>query len=454
TNSGGGTVILQIDEDQGKDVDDQVNLEEKTNEVDQGQAKSDPGRTPESRPLPEHVVMDEDQAGPNPGESQDEPKKPNVEAKVVSMVTVPIYQASSLVPSLSTPVPVTDLLPLKPASSTIQAPIFTATITTTTTTLPPLPQQQSTTESELAARVTSLEKKLSDLEQKNKTLDNTELPKANMKEILHQRMFETGTYKSLLEHVALYEALEASMERAKRDEYLTEKDKSHKRRCDDQDPPHPSPDSDLTWKKSDTRDAPLSFSKQQSDPHAEQPVEDIPMPDTTRDMRTFMHWYCQQTGKTELTQTDLEGQAYEVVKAFYPDVVHLQFQMEECHKMLTNQIDWANTEDYLRYGSKGSGHALSISKMKAARYLDFGLELLVPEHLWINKVCAYDISAFYGISHWWFNRQKFYIDRHIADSRRKIVRTYMRILSIISIKAYSRYGYDYLKEITLRRANY
>ncbi|GKD73673.1 hypothetical protein Tco_1331955 [Tanacetum coccineum] len=30
----------------------------------------------------------------------------------------------------------------------------------------------------------------------------------------------------------------------------------------------------------------------------------------------------------------------------------------------------------------------------------------------------------------------------------------MHILSVVSIKAYSRYGYDYLKEITLRRANH
>ncbi|GJX90031.1 hypothetical protein Tco_0343357 [Tanacetum coccineum] len=30
----------------------------------------------------------------------------------------------------------------------------------------------------------------------------------------------------------------------------------------------------------------------------------------------------------------------------------------------------------------------------------------------------------------------------------------MRILSVVRIKAYSRYGYDYLKEITLRRADY
>ncbi|GJR90390.1 putative nucleotidyltransferase, ribonuclease H [Tanacetum coccineum] len=70
--------------------------------------------------------------------------------------------------------------------------------------------------------------------------------------------------------------------------------------------------------------------------------------------------------------------------------------------------------------SKGSGHMPLQFHEKAARYHDFGLELLVPEHMWIDDVCTYDISASYGISHWWFNRQKFYIDRHtIVESSRK-----------------------------------
>ncbi|GJU78595.1 hypothetical protein Tco_1275665 [Tanacetum coccineum] len=73
----------------------------------------------------------------NDKSTEDELEKLNVEAEVVSMVIVPIYQASSLVPPLSTPV--IDLSPPKPASSTTQAPIFTATTTTTTTTLPPPP---------------------------------------------------------------------------------------------------------------------------------------------------------------------------------------------------------------------------------------------------------------------------------------------------------------------------
>nr|GEY29010.1 hypothetical protein [Tanacetum cinerariifolium] len=76
-----------------------------------------------------------------------------------------------------------------------------------------------------------------------------ELLEADMKEILHQRMFESGSYKSLPEHVALYKALEAYIERANRDKFLAEKDKSRKRRRDDQDPPSLPPDSDLSKKK-------------------------------------------------------------------------------------------------------------------------------------------------------------------------------------------------------------
>ncbi|GJV51583.1 hypothetical protein Tco_1447324 [Tanacetum coccineum] len=41
------------------------------------------------------------------------------------------------------------------------------------------------------------------------------------------------------------------------------------------------------------------------------------------DMTTFLNSYCQRMNKTMLTQADFEGQAYEVVKAFYLDVIHL-----------------------------------------------------------------------------------------------------------------------------------
>ncbi|GKF38222.1 hypothetical protein Tco_0118283, partial [Tanacetum coccineum] len=110
---------------------------------------------------------------------------------------------------------------------------------------------------------------------------------------------------------------------------------------------------------------------------------------------------------SELTQKDLEGPAYEIVKVFHLDVVHLQFQMEEFHKLLTDQVDDAilrynvskplsmggdpghvtiqpdlffNKDlEYLRYGRKMGRPALSISKMKATYYPDVSLEQMVPD---------------------------------------------------------------------------
>ncbi|GJV48685.1 hypothetical protein Tco_1438897 [Tanacetum coccineum] len=114
----------------------------------------------------------------------------------------------------------------------------------------------------------------------------------------------------------------------------------------------------------------------------------------TGDMTTFWNWYCRQINKSKLTQAYLEGHTYEVVKVFYPDIIHLQFQMEECYKMLIDQVDWVNLEgDQVRINVNrplplGSMPVLSISKMKAARYPDFDLELLVLEQMWIEDVCS------------------------------------------------------------------
>ncbi|GJZ79200.1 hypothetical protein Tco_0644037 [Tanacetum coccineum] len=67
TNNEGDIEILNIGEEQGEDVVNKVNLEEKTVEINEGQAGSDPSKTPESRPPPERVLLEEDQAGPDPG---------------------------------------------------------------------------------------------------------------------------------------------------------------------------------------------------------------------------------------------------------------------------------------------------------------------------------------------------------------------------------------------------
>ncbi|GJY88672.1 hypothetical protein Tco_0503300 [Tanacetum coccineum] len=160
--------------------------------------------------------------------------------------------------------------------------------------------------------------------------------------------------------------------------------------------------------------------------------------------------------------------------------------MEECHLLLTDQVDLVNPEghrvvpdvskplplgglpgqvtiqtqyfsnkdmEYLVSGDKGRRSTLSISKLKVAQYLDFRLEELVLS-LWIKSGRDYDISVAYGISHWWFKRKEFYITRHSAPSDRSKVRSHIRILSVVSLKTFERYGYTFLKEIVLRKANY
>ncbi|GJW34194.1 retrovirus-related pol polyprotein from transposon TNT 1-94, partial [Tanacetum coccineum] len=120
------------------------------------------------------------------------------------------------------------------------------------------------------------------------------------------------------------------------------------------------------------------------------------------DMTTFMNWYCQKVNKTVLMQEDFEGQAYEVLKAFYLDVINLQIDVNQLlplgrplgYVTIQPQFFFIKGLEYLRYGSKGSNHAISISKMKAASYPDFGLELLVPEQMWIDDVYTYDITDF------------------------------------------------------------
>nr|GFC97362.1 hypothetical protein [Tanacetum cinerariifolium] len=72
---------------------------------------------------------------------------------------------------------------------------------------------------------------------------------------------------------------------------------------------------------------------------------------------------------------------------------------------------------------------------------------------WIEEECKYDIVAMYGISHWWFQRQRFYVDRHTSEGDRKAVRTHMWILSVVRIEVFSMYGYDYMKKIVLRHAD-
>ncbi|GKF21088.1 hypothetical protein Tco_0069726, partial [Tanacetum coccineum] len=50
--------------------------------------------------------------------------------------------------------------------------------------------------------------------------------------------------------------------------------------------------------------------------------------------------------KKKLCKADLEGPAFNLVKAFHKNIVFLQYQMDECHKLLTNKVDLYNPEGH------------------------------------------------------------------------------------------------------------
>nr|GEZ80822.1 hypothetical protein [Tanacetum cinerariifolium] len=112
----------------------------------------------------------------------------------------------------------------------------------------------------------------------------------------------------------------------------------------------------------------------------------------TGDMAMCMDWFCKRQRITKLKSQDLEGPAFELVKVFHPNML-------------------------------------------------------------IEEECKYDIAAMYSISHWWFQRQRFYINRHTYKGDCRAARTHIRILSVIRIEVFSMYVYDYMKKIVLHRAD-
>ncbi|GJV02290.1 hypothetical protein Tco_1335859 [Tanacetum coccineum] len=353
TNSEGDTEILQIGKEQGDDVANMVNLEEKTSKIDEGQAGSDPGKTPESQPPPEQVFIDEDQARPDPGESRVALAGPDPE---------PIHDE------------------------------FMANVVFTLE-LRDLPHKINQMVNEVVKEHVhvALQAPLRDRFR--------ELPKADMKEILHQRMFESGTYKSLPEHVALYEALEASGIGASQN-----KERFH---CSSQ-PPAPQ---SSAWKTSDTREAPSSSSKQKSDQAEAKMVK----PYLQRKDRPIL---LNQTIVLIPTIWDLPE----------PENIGWKSVTYRCHDMLMESSDLVIPEVPL--GWLPDGVTLTLGGPP-------------------GQQCAY------GISHMVVQAQKnsTSLDTMVAyfDRRVQSESPLMRILCVISLKFYERFSSDRQNSISLNR---
>ncbi|GJY28781.1 hypothetical protein Tco_0404548 [Tanacetum coccineum] len=89
----------------------------------------------------------------------------------------------------------------------------------------------------------------------------------------------------------------------------------------------------------------------------------------------------------------------------------LEYNMEECYRYFTDQLDWANPEGHKstvdmskplplqdKEGNKERTYSSSITKTPAAPYNMEGIEDMIPK-LWSPVIIAYDKDAALGISH-------------------------------------------------------
>nr|GEW50934.1 hypothetical protein [Tanacetum cinerariifolium] len=392
----GDTEILNVGEDKGKDVSNTMVLEERTVELDECQARSDPDFIVTVYPkfheclkhtTEEHVYIE------NP---------PSSFGTLLSMKN--LDDAFTYGDQFLYEKPTEEELDKpKLVSLPIQELIFTATTATTITTLPPLPppQQQSTIDHGLSDHVSALEHICANFKKKNKVQDQTaqalssristlenhnlylkidkyindnvkeavqnslkvlghkrfgELSEFEMKEIFRDQMFESGSYRSYPEHTALYDALEASMDLENKEEFIDVTAKSRKRRRNDQDPPpHPPKDSDQIKKKdvmhlSDSEDTGVDrLPKIKTRPDRLKP---IPKEETSETLEPDWVIPPNDSPEPKNNWADAIAKSYqdpEENKLLQKtrdigSFIKWYFKWIECHLLLTNKIDLINPE--------------------------------------------------------------------------------------------------------------
>ncbi|GJU26678.1 hypothetical protein Tco_1165299, partial [Tanacetum coccineum] len=348
-----------------------------------------------------------------------------------------------------------------------------------------------------------------------------DLPKADIKEILHNRMWESKSYQAHEDHMTLYEALEKSMARDNRDQLLSDlaeaRKKKKKRQGSHKTPPGSPPPPPPPAGPSGTSGASGASGSSQSQPPPPPPSNNqggqststaAPSSSKTAASAEYAAWTMTDTRlkpsaspiPEELHMDDdttADEQAYsssgeDVGRDHIPTVNLRQSWWKPIteDRPATPEPAWSIPSSDLTVPTNNWASALKSSYTPPpensllaqigdmATFMDCkplplggdpGHVTIQPD-FFFNKDLEYlrangtgsdviveDASmtsfAMYGISHWWFQRQRFYIDRHTSEGDRRAVRTHMRILSVVRIEVFPMYGYNYMKKIVLRRAD-
>ncbi|GKE94391.1 hypothetical protein Tco_1579246, partial [Tanacetum coccineum] len=179
---------------------------------------------------------------------KEESRKKNAKTELQSMVSVPIHQDTSLVPSMT--IRVIDLTTMKSNSPLPTSTATTSIITTTSLPSPPQPRQSIVDPILVSQAVDEIVTDAVDWAmQAPLRASFRDLPTVDIKEILQQRMFEDNSYKAYKAHNDLYEALHKSLELDYSNQHLADQEEARKKkrkkhaalRNPSGSPPSPSP---------------------------------------------------------------------------------------------------------------------------------------------------------------------------------------------------------------------
>ncbi|GKA41995.1 hypothetical protein Tco_0734655 [Tanacetum coccineum] len=156
-----------------------------------------------------------------------------------------------------------------------------------------------------------------------------------------------------------------------------------------------------------------------------------------------------------LTQETLLRPAFRFLKGTRSNYAELEYDFEECYKALSEKLDWENPEgvDYPFDLTKPLPLVMSGNhqKTKATQYDLPGIKDMVP-NIWVPVRVAYDKHALWGISQWREQRKTFYGYARGLQSIHDVY-SMKHHLAVTRVEVMRKYGYRYLKDIVVRRAD-
>ncbi|GJT04557.1 hypothetical protein Tco_0839019 [Tanacetum coccineum] len=145
----------------------------------------------------------------------------------------------------------------------------------------------------------------------------------------------------------------------------------------------------------------------------------------------------------KITKADLEGPTYNLLKGTCRNSIKLEYNLEQCYLDLSDKLDWTNP--------KGDRCPFDLSKPLPLQ--DYQGRLIIPVNFFFNNDLEYlktgNKERKYASS---LTKTKAARSRNAATSRHEVF-SRLKFFSVIRITVDKQFGYGYLKEIIIRRAN-